>query len=248
MIPALILGRGGSSGLPGKNTKPILGRPLMSYPIRAAQSARCINNVYLSTDDPSIAAIGQELGCHLIERPPLLATNTALAEDAFIHGFEQISVRLGVQPDIILLLFCNAATVLPEYIEHAYERLLDDPTIDSVVTASPYNMWSPLRARKLLSDGTLVPFINPTYFGSDVNCDRSSQGDCYYADCSMFMVRSKCLVRGYGDPPFQWMGKNVKTIQQWGGLDIDFAWQVPIVEYWLREHGFVPSPTGALEP
>jgi hypothetical protein len=27
-------------------------------------------------------------------------------------------------------------------------------------------------------------------------------------------------------------------LKQWGGCDVDYAWQIPSVEYWLREHGF----------
>ena len=241
MIPALILGRGGSTGLPGKNTMKIMGRPLMSYPINAARAAECISDIYLSTDCPEISEIGQSLGCRIIQRPLELATKEALAEDAFIHGFNEISRITGSQPDKILLLFCNGATVLPEYIEEANEILNTDDAIDSVATASCYNMWSPLRARKLDDSGCITPFINPESFGEQVSCDRGSQGDCWYADCSMFLVRAKCMDSRNGYPPFQWLGQKTKCIKQWGGLDIDYHWQVPIVEHWLKEHGFSES-------
>ena len=56
-------------------------------------------------------------------------------------------------------------------------------------------MWSPLRARKLKSDGSLKPFVKFEYFGNPktLNCDRDSQGDVYYADMSLSVVRPKCL-------------------------------------------------------
>lgn len=38
MIPAILIGRGGSVGLPNKNILPILSRPLMSYPLLAAKN------------------------------------------------------------------------------------------------------------------------------------------------------------------------------------------------------------------
>lgn len=45
MIPALILGRKGSQGFPGKNTMLVLGKPLMAYPLIAAQElANFLNN------------------------------------------------------------------------------------------------------------------------------------------------------------------------------------------------------------
>ena len=99
MIAALVIGRGGSSGFPGKNVTKVLGRPLMAYPILAALNARQVDPdaVYLSTDSEEMNAIGAALGCRLITRPGYLATNEALAEDAFIHGFETIR---GERPDV----------------------------------------------------------------------------------------------------------------------------------------------------
>src|SRR6202008_3440246 len=53
MICALLLGREGSSGFPGKNVYPVLGRPLVAYPLLAAAGARSVDRVYLSTDSPA---------------------------------------------------------------------------------------------------------------------------------------------------------------------------------------------------
>ena len=58
MIVALILGRGGNTGLPGKNVMPILGRPLMEYPILAAKNSKYCDKIFLSTDDLKIKDIG----------------------------------------------------------------------------------------------------------------------------------------------------------------------------------------------
>ena len=77
MIPALLIGRGGSVGLPGKNTMTVVGRPLMEYPILAAKNGRCVDKVYLSTDSKDIADTGRRLGVEIIDRPPRLATKSA---------------------------------------------------------------------------------------------------------------------------------------------------------------------------
>lgn len=243
MIVALILGRGGSTGLPGKNVMPIVGRPLMSYPLMAANNSKYVDRIFLSTDDAEIAEVGKSMGATLIERPDYLATKEALAEDAYHHGYDEICKILGEPPEAILLMFCNGATVLADYIDEAVEALRADDTLDSVTTVSSYDMWSPLRARKIDESGKLQPFIEPSYFGDSVSCDRGSQGTCYYADCSMFLVRPRCMDAKNGDQPFTWLGRNVHPIKQWGGLDIDYHWQVPIVEHWLREHGFTEENT-----
>ncbi|HNA61336.1 MAG TPA: cytidylyltransferase, partial [Elusimicrobiota bacterium] len=44
-----MLGREGSTGFPGKNTTPILGRPLMAYPLLAARAAKTVERAFVST-------------------------------------------------------------------------------------------------------------------------------------------------------------------------------------------------------
>ena len=246
MTVALMLGREGSEGFPGKNTHPVLGRPMMSYPLLAAKSATLVDEIYVSTDSDNIKNIAQEHGAKIIDRPLELATKEALGEDAYAHGFHYISERLGAPPDLTVLLFCNAPTILAKTIDEGIRILLEDPSLDSAVTVSAYNMWSPIRARKEGPDGLLQPFVPFEAFGNlkAVNCDRDSQGDVFFADMSVSIVRSRCLEDlDFGVLPQRWMGRRIYPLKQWGGCDVDYAWQVPSVEYWLREHGFTESKT-----
>ena len=93
MIYALIIGRGGSKGFPGKNTKVVNGKPLMSYPIIAARKSKYIDDIYISTDSIEIQNLGEKYGATFIQRPPELCTDNALGEDAFKHGYEVIKER-----------------------------------------------------------------------------------------------------------------------------------------------------------
>jgi CMP-N-acetylneuraminic acid synthetase len=243
MIVSLILGRGGSTGLPGKNVMSIYGRPLMSYPLMAATNSRYCNKIFLSTDDDDIKNIGEQFSVHHIKRPQYLSTKEALAEDAYIHGYNEIKKVISEEIEAIVLLFCNGATVLNSQIDEGVEALIRDKTLDSACTVSCYNMWSPLRAKKIDENGRLAPFIQSSYFGEKASCDRESQGDAWYADCSMFVVRPRCLEKLIGEPPFTWLGRNVFPIKQWGGMDIDYHWQVPIVKHWLKHNGFSTNST-----
>ena len=51
---AIVLGRKGSKGLPGKNTMEICGRPISHYPMLAASNSKYISDIFLSTDDEDI--------------------------------------------------------------------------------------------------------------------------------------------------------------------------------------------------
>jgi hypothetical protein len=141
----------------------------------------------------------------------------------------------------VVLLFCNAATILADTIDRGIEILRENPDYDSAVTVSCYNMWSPLRARKIGPDGLLHPFVPFETFGDPVtlNCDRDSQGEVMFADMGVSIVRPRCLENlEQGLLPQKWMGKKIYPLKQWGGCDVDFEWQIPGVEYWLKQHGF----------
>jgi len=241
MIAALILGREGSEGFPGKNTASVLERPMMSYPLLAASASKRVDEVYVSTDSEKIKKVALEHGAKIIERPPELATKEALGEDAYAHGYQVIRDLNGTPPELIVLLFCNAPTILATTIDEGIRVLLEDSSLDSAVTVSAYNMWSPIRARKEGPDGLLQPFVPFEAFGElkAVNCDRDSQGDVFFADMSVSIVRPHCLEDlNFGLLPQRWMGRRIYPLKQWGGCDVDYAWQIPSVEYWLRKHGF----------
>ncbi len=243
LVVALMIGRAGSTGFPGKNVMPVMGRPLAAYPLMAAHASRYVHRLYISTDSPEIMAIGRHYGAELIERPPELATKEALGEHVFRHGYEEVTRRVaseGKKVELAVLLFANAATVTGELIDEGIEALRRDPTLDSAVTTSVYNMWSPLRARKLDAGGCLQPFVPFETFGNPktLNCDRDSQGDVYFADMGVSVVRPRCLENlEEGLLPQKWMGQRIHPIRSWSGCDIDYEWQVPSVEFWLRKHG-----------
>jgi molybdopterin-guanine dinucleotide biosynthesis protein A len=241
MIAALLIGREGSVGFPGKNTYPVLGKPLMTYPLMAAKKAKNVDMVFISTDSPKIKAIGQEYDAKIIDRPPELCTKEALGEHAFLHGYQQIKTLSDDPIELVVLLFCNAATILPETIDEGIDILRKHKNFDSAVTVSRYNMWSPLRARKVGVDGLLHPFVPFEVFGNPktLNCDRDSQGDVWFADMSVSIVRPYCLEHlDEGLLPQKWMGNKIFPLKQWGGCDVDYEWQIPLVEFWLKKHGF----------
>jgi CMP-N-acetylneuraminic acid synthetase len=240
MIPTLIIGRKGSR-VKDKNVRPVLGRPLALYPMLAAKHARAVTHVFVSTDSEAIREISDQQGCTYIERPAFLATNEALAEDAFKHGYEAIRAQAREDIEAIVLLFANGATITPGIIDEGVRYLREHPDYDSAVSVSKYNMFSALRARRI-EDGLVKPFVDPKLFG-DATCDRDSQGDTYFVDCSVFVLRPQCFDYSRGEIPFRWIGRKVHPLHQEGGCDVDFEWQFPVVEHFLRRVGFTEDKT-----
>jgi CMP-N-acetylneuraminic acid synthetase len=252
-VVALMLGRGGSTGFPGKNLLPVLGRPLMAYPLIAARDSKHVDRVYVSTDSEEIMDVARSYGAEIIVRPPELATPEALSEHAYQHGAKVIRERLaeeGQEVELLALLYANAPNVTADLIDEGVEKLRADETLDSAITVSRYNMWSPLRARRLDEQGLLEPFVPFEVFGdpATLSCDRDSQGDVWFADAGVTVMRPKWLEQEWleqGLLPFKWMGRRIAPIESWGGGDVDYDWQVVVSEFWLRAHG-VEAATEAL--
>ena len=60
MIAALMIGRAGSTGFPGKNVSLVLGRPLCEYPLMAAYGSTNVDRIFISTDSDQIRKIGEK--------------------------------------------------------------------------------------------------------------------------------------------------------------------------------------------
>lgn len=249
MIAALMLGRKGSVGFPGKNTYPLLGHPIAWYALNAAKQCGMVDKVYLSTDDQALMDLGRLIDVEVIERPAHLCTTAALGEDAYRHGYEVIKERLGVTPELVVLLFANAPTVSTKQIEEGINTLRHKPEFDSAVTVSRYNMWSPLRARRQVADGGLEPFVPHAALGAaELNCDRDSQGDVWFADVALSVIRPQNLEHlETGILPQKWMGRKIHPIFNEAGLDIDYPWQLGQAEWWLKQHGFGSTPSPSRE-
>ena len=246
MIVALLMGREGSKGYPGKNTAKLLGRPVMAYPLLAAQAEPLVDRIYVTTDSPRIVEIAREYGASVIDRPDHLCSDAALGEDVILHGFRYLTEELHLDIELLVVLLCNSPTIDPPALHLGIIVLRADHTLDSAITVSRYNMWSPLRARHIGDDGLLHPFVPFETFGDPktLSCDRDSQGDVWYADMGMSIMRPRCFSDMHnGLLPQRWMGQKIAPVPQWGGLDIDYPWQMPQAEYWLRVHGFTETTT-----
>lgn len=240
MIAAILIGRKGSKGFPGKNLYPVFGKPLAWYPMNAAKKCREIDEIYISTDDEKLMALAKENGCKVIKRPPELCTDHALGEDVYVHAHEVVrKENKGKEIELIVLLMCNAPTITSGLIREGIVALREHPEYDSAVSVSKYNMWSPLRARRIEKDGLLHPFVPFNAFGDPMklNCDRDSQGDVWFADMGVSIIRPCCLENiKNGLLPQKWMGQKIYPIKQQGGLDVDYEWQIPQAESWLKKN------------
>lgn len=140
-IVALVPARSGSVRVPGKNTRPLAGHPLLAYTIAAAREAGVFDAVLVSTDDAATAAIAERYGAEVPGlRPPELATATSPDIEWVRHvldgrSYEAFSILRPTSP------FRRGATIA-----RAWTELRAAPDADSVravraVREHPGKMW-----------------------------------------------------------------------------------------------------------
>jgi CMP-N,N'-diacetyllegionaminic acid synthase len=103
-ILALILARGGSKRVPGKNIRPLGGKPLIVWSLDAVKGIPDVVATLVSTDDPSIAEVARQAGALVPwQRPAALATDTASSLDAALHALDWFEAAHGAVDGVLLL-------------------------------------------------------------------------------------------------------------------------------------------------
>lgn len=103
-ILALIPARGGSKGIPKKNIKPLLGKPLITWTIEQAQKSEYISRVFVSTEDKEIASLAEQSGVEIpFLRPEEFAQDKSPTSDAIIHALDMFE-KMGENYDIVIIL------------------------------------------------------------------------------------------------------------------------------------------------
>ena len=134
---ALIPARGGSKGLPGKNIRPLNGKPLIAYAIEAALGAKEIDRVIVSTDSDEIAAVSKEYGAEVpFMRPSDLARDDSLAIDNYIYTIDRLCRESGSPIENLAVLLPTAPLRNSMDIDGAI-KLFREKSADSVVSYYP---------------------------------------------------------------------------------------------------------------
>ena len=224
---ATICARGASTGVTGKNIKPLLGKPLIVYTIEQAKACRTIDAVYVSTDDTAIASVAKAAGANVpFLRPAELATAEAPKMPVIAHLVNAVE-KLGVRVERIVDL--DPTSPLREVADiDACLALLDEHT-DAVITGyesekNPYfNMVE-------LTDGGRARLVKQP--AKPVH-GRQSAPKVYAMNASIYVWHRRTLGKGL------WDGRTrLYVMPRERSVDIDTPLDFRLVELLMREkHG-----------
>ena len=121
-VVAFIFARGGSKGLPGKNIRPLGGKPLIAWSIEHALAVKRIERVIVSTDSEEIAAVARDYGAEVpFIRPAELAQDDSPEWLSWRHALNYLGETTGALPEVMV----SVPTTAPLRLAIDIENCLD---------------------------------------------------------------------------------------------------------------------------
>jgi CMP-N,N'-diacetyllegionaminic acid synthase len=192
----LTLGRGGSKGLPGKNVRPLGGRPLISWAIAAGLCAQSVDRVLCSTDDDEIASVCRRWGGDVpFKRPAEFAQDHSTDLDVFTHALHWLAEHELRLPEYMVQLRPTTPFREPGWIDEAIKMMQADPSITCVRSVAPtpltpYKMW------KLDASQRLLPLLQLEGVAEPFNMPRQALPMVYWHTGQLDVIRTDALLDG----------------------------------------------------
>jgi CMP-N,N'-diacetyllegionaminic acid synthase len=190
-VLGIVTARGGSKGVPGKNIRPLGGKPLIAWTADAARGATRLARTILSTDDPAIADAGRACGLDVpFMRPAELATDAAPTLPVLQHAVAALEAG-GERYDAICLLQPTNPFRTSALIDACIDRLATTGA-DCVVTTLPVPAeYNPHWVYFANGDGELRAAL-----GGEPITRRQALPPAVHREGSVYVTRRDVLVGG----------------------------------------------------
>lgn len=229
-VMALIPARGGSRGVPRKNIRLLLGKPLIAYSIEHAQASAHINRVIVSTDDAEIAQVARQWGAEVpFMRPPQYAQDLSPDIDAFRHALVWLAEHEGYRPELVVHLRPTGPVRRVELIDQAISQMLAYPEADALRSVSwpiqtPYKMW------QMDDDGYLHPLLRVDGLPDCQSMPRQMLPEVWWQNGYVDVIRPRAILK-----MGSMTGRRVLPfVVNEPVYEIDYEDSIPVVEEALR--------------
>jgi CMP-N,N'-diacetyllegionaminic acid synthase len=233
-VYAVILARGGSKGVPGKNIREFCGKPLITWTIEEAKKSSFISRVIVNTDDDKIANVAREYGAEVFIRPPEFAEDLTTDLSTFTHCLTELKKTEDL-PDMIVDLRPTAPLRGVARIDEGVKLLIDagHEKADSVRAVSkaskhPYKMWK-------LKDSFLDPLFTSESTGifEPYNAPRQELPDVFQNNGSMNAFWPNTVLE---KKSMTWEKTLGFVMEDWESINIDTEIDFLIGEQLMKKH------------
>lgn len=217
-VLAIIPARAGSKRVPGKNIKPLHGKPLVCYAIEAALQSSRISHIAVSSDSPEVLKIAaQYSNVTPIQRPAELADDRSPAIDYVKHTLQTLTEKF----DLVVILQPSSPLTLPEDIDATIELLLQHPEADSSVSVMKLDHAIHPVKLKVKKDDVLLPFLEE----ENGRMAAHELPELYVRNCAVYVSRNSTIMKDkiVGDHCLGYLMPRERSVDINDPIDFAFA-------------------------
>lgn len=223
-ICAVILARGNSHRLPGKNIINLCGLPLIAYTIKASLRSKYIDRVICSTDSIKIARVARKYGAEIpYLRPRRLSLDNTSSVDSLIHALRYLEKNEGYLPEIIVLLQSTSPLRTEKHIDEAVRLFCAKRPKSLVAVKRIKNCLSQLR---VILRGRLIQL------NESLTEKLSDMRDCYCANGALY-IATPGVIQKY--KTFFTDNTAAYIMDELSSVDIDTGFDLKLAEYIIRK-------------
>jgi CMP-N,N'-diacetyllegionaminic acid synthase len=214
-VLGLVLARGGSKRLPGKNIRLLQGRPLVAWSIDASLRCAAICQTVVSTDSADIAAIALAAGAQVpFMRPAALAEDHSTSADAALHAIDYLERVQSETFDAVVLLEPTSPLRADGDLDGVIQLLADrwDET-DAVVSVGAVRLEQPEHMKRLARDGFILPWLSRAAAG-----EGAAGSNAWFPYGVAYAIKVAALQHGRTFYPSRVLGY---PIERWQNYEVD---------------------------
>lgn len=182
--------RAGSKGVPGKNLRIVAGIPLFGHSVRQARESGLFDDVVVSSDSHEILALAPQFGATgVVQRPALMATDSAGKVPAIAHAVLEIESRRGVSFGTCVDLDATSPLRKVSDIVAAVQKF-EKSNVESLITGTESHRNPYFNLVELQPDGTVSVSKTP----DDAVLRRQDAPRCFDMNGSIYVWKRDSLI------------------------------------------------------
>lgn len=230
-IAAFICARGGSKGLPGKNTISLGGKPLIQWTIEAGLNSEYVDEVIVSTESKEIADISIAGGAQVpYIRPAELAEDDTPIEDVINHAIDWLSTNQNRTFDILMLLMPTSPFRSHIHIDEAIQKYFENRTSSDETLVSVMSMPSKMGFLMQADEQNHIHFCFDNLFGRK-GLRRQDLPKYYMPNGALYLAPTRHFENSFYSQKTQYYEMNVQD-----SLDIDSAEDLALARNQLAQN------------
>lgn len=227
-ILGIITARGGSKGIPGKNIKPLNGKPLIAYTIKAAQESKLLTRAIVSTDYNDIAEVSRKYGGDVpFLRPAEIAQDKSTSIDVVKHALSWLKDNQKEEYDYVMILQPTSPLRTSEDIDECIKIAIEKDA-DSVMSMKELDDFSPKKLKKI-ENGLIRPYFEEEGAQS---AQRQSLDRMYKRNCAVYLTKTEHILNNdlFGKNSYGYIMPEERSVDTNKPVDFEMA------EFWIRHN------------